>query len=774
MNFNYRDFYKSNKSPWKKYLHLLPEGVDPKEFEMGFKDEYKEHPQVGPEGAAKIAAQHLSKKSDFYTRAKKAGLEEKELNLEDCACDDGLPKRDDGSLDIEHDGRPIHLSKIIQVGGEFGNGPSNGELSGYTSIGVKHSSQGIDQSRDGEGVNVSGENDKETITAGGKPVESDIVSNSVGGKVVSGGGQRQGGPNTKGSIAGTPKGTGEGTISLQEAKTKLRGMVKEALKEIKFDRESGKWTRLTEGGHKAGCKCGFCANKGKFGKKKDKEDKGTDKKKDKKEIDENQLNEVQKSESMCPACGSTIQDINAYGMGDCPACMKQVRGVSPRNPAVQQARPTSIAPKKIGSPFQKAQIPTGGLSKLNPGIVKKMRENEVGMKIGPSYKTIQPRQYKVMDDDFGRTNQYDPEITEVYDEEEECSMQERYNELINARRNLSESEMDEMKSVRERLKNINIAKRNYGLSQGGVNPNVFENEVNMKIGPSYKTVQPRMYKTAKDDFSRTNQYKPDVQESGMPTIEPEVDPDIDPGYPPGVDPDRAPAQPGKPNVPDPLQPDKPGISPRPKGYAEESKNVTMQGHEMLAQIHKDLQAQGVERVPEEQPSREEEKQLARDREANLPYKGYHGANKRRDKLSKLASKSPLAQESFEKKGNDPEHFGDEWSKDGKPSKKVSEAGGQAIQRSSSRTVNDIPQIPKNRHRDDIDESKKKELDEIADREFSSLHDLVLSIKRRFQTITSDQLRGAIPPLFKRQTGWDVDPEALEKVISQIESGEIKD
>lgn len=38
-------------------------------------------------------------------------------------------------------------------------------------------------------------------------------------------------------------------------------------------------SKLSEGGHKAGCKCGFCANKGKFGKKAD--DTGADKDKDK-------------------------------------------------------------------------------------------------------------------------------------------------------------------------------------------------------------------------------------------------------------------------------------------------------------------------------------------------------------------------------------------------------------------------------------------------------------------------------------------------------------
>ena len=664
---NYRDFYKSNKSPWKKYLHLLPEGVDPKEFEAGFKDEYEEHPQVGPEGAAKIAVQHLQKNPRHYTLSKKAGLEEKELlkgmNLEDCACDDGLPKRDDGALDIEHDGRPIHLSKIIQVGAEFGQGPATGELSGYYNVGVNDKSSGKDLSKDGEGIHVAGDNDKEPITAGGKAVESDLASSSVGGKVVSGGGQKQGGPNTVGSIAGTPKGSGEGeaegTLTLQEAKSKLRGMVKEALKEIKFDKKSGKWVRITE--------------------------------------------------------------------------------------------------------------------------------NTVDMKMGPSYKKVQPRMYQTSEDDWARRNEYDPEITEMYDQEEENLAKSRYNELVNAQRNLSESEMNEMKSVREKIERMDIAKRNYGLSVGGISPNVYENEVNMKMGPSWKKQNPQ-YRTAEQDPARTVEYDPEITEAGPGVAEPEVEPEVDPGYAPGVDPDRAPVEPGQPDTPDPLQPDKPGIAPRPKGRMAEKapagwegtvkamkkekgidnpwalahwmKNKGMTSHkeeqeegkedykgkeDFLAGIHKDLQAQGVERVPEPEMTPDEEEELERERQANLPYKGYRGANQRRANLSKLASKAPLAEKGSgggwinkswdeltpEQKSSAEDKYSADTKDDPKYARtadwyvnsrtgevsasnpdtgfkatprvnKMAEAGGQAEQWSSARTVKDMPQIPKNRHRGDID------------------------------------------------------------------------
>jgi hypothetical protein len=286
---------------------------------------------------------------------------------------------------------------------------------------------------------------------------------------------------------------------------KMRKILKEVLKEIRFDRETGKWVRLDEGGHKAGCTCGFCKNKGTFGKKKkaekddDKKDEKGDKKEDKKK------------------------------------------------------------------------------SNKNPFAKKKDEVDEtVDMKMGPSYKTVQPRQYKVMDDDFARTNQYDPEITEMFDDEEECMMNERYVDLANSKRNLSEAELSELKTLREKIDKMALAKRNFGLSQGGVEPNIFEGRcedfpccghepgdcpdsqgrftcvgcgrrlprnapssicpkcqrnrfnreedptgqdddfqenVDMKMGPSYKTVQPTLAKTADDDFARTNQYDPQVQEN---------------------------------------------------------------------------------------------------------------------------------------------------------------------------------------------------------------------------------------------------------------------
>jgi hypothetical protein len=292
------------------------------------------------------------------------------------------------------------MGKIIQVGSPSGTSAS-GELSGMTNVNGKSGGTAKDRG----GLPVNQPNDKEPLTAGGKNVDSSIATKTVGGAVAPNEGQKQGGPNSQGTIAATSR--------LDESKQKVREIVKQVLKEIRFDKKSGKWIRLDEAGHKAGCKCTFCSNKGKFGKKKNK-------KEDTDEMDET-----------------------------------------------------------------------------------------VDMKMGPSYKTVQPRMYDVIDDDRARTNQYDPEITEMYDDEEECMMNERYVELANAQRNLSEAEIVELKTLREKIDNVNIAKRNFGASQGGVEPNMSEDtecrDATMNMGASYKVGNQPQYRTLDSDQAHRNQ-----------------------------------------------------------------------------------------------------------------------------------------------------------------------------------------------------------------------------------------------------------------------------
>lgn len=502
---NYRDFFKNKKTTVKDIKNLIPEGVSKNEFKKGLAIENRNVHDIFT--AAKIASRNLMEDVNYYSKINEnggdctcgaqdgaehrphsedcgvynEGLETDFNGAEDCeaGCDDngGLPKVG-GALAVPHIGQPIMMGKIIQVGGEFKDGqPASGEQSGMTNV------KGV--AKDQGGLPVQQQNDKEHITAGGKKVDGSIASKSVGGNVVPGEGQSQGGPNHQGTIASTSK--------LTESKNKVRKIVKQVLKEIKFDKQSGKWVKINE--------------------------------------------------------------------------------------------------------------------------------EQVKMTMGKSYKTVQPRQYKVMDDDVARTNQYEPDISEMFDQEEETKLNERYVELANASRNLNETELSELKTIREKMDSLQ-AKRNFGVSPGGIESNLYEkgdkwiqkavnpahkgdctpmskpsctparkafamrakhhdlqeNEmehpddarerhefergidrnnrrnpqryecptckrpnalshdqkqkgyqcnacadaeegafqetVDMKMGPAYKTVQPTLAKTSNDDFARRNQFEPELSEDG--------------------------------------------------------------------------------------------------------------------------------------------------------------------------------------------------------------------------------------------------------------------
>ena len=465
---NYRDFYKNKKATDKDIMRLIPEGVKPSEFRKGVTVEMK---MIGDEfTAARIASRNLQEDANYYSRIDESFEEDEgvceEHGVKECATcgcgdpmdsheeedgydfNDGLPKLG-GALAIPHHGQPIMMGKVVQIGGGFGKGPATGELGGMTAADIE------DKDADKGGFPADSPGDKEPLTAGGQKTDTTIASKSVGGPVTPGEGQKQGGINTKGCIAGKSSEMSH----MNEGKQKVREVIKQVLKEIRFDKGTGKWVRIDEGGHKAGCQCGFCKNKGTFGKKA-KEDKKEDKKD------------------------------------------------------------------------------------------KEMDEGTVNMKMGPSYKVVQPTLVKTQDNDkvkdmFSRSNQYEPSITEMYDEEEECKMNERYVDLANSKHNLSESELSEMKTLREKIDMLAEKKKKW--LQGAVDPDhegfcspmtkktctprrkafamrakhggFEENTVNMKMGPSYKKVQPTLAKTAADDFARTNEYDPEVSELTNPDLE---------------------------------------------------------------------------------------------------------------------------------------------------------------------------------------------------------------------------------------------------------------
>ena len=117
----------------------------------------------------------------------------------------------------------------------------------------------------------------------------------------------------------------------------------------------------------------------------------------------------------------------------------------------------------------------------------------------------------------------------MYDDEEECMMNERYVELANAQRNLTESELSELKTLREKIDMITERKRKQingfkkqliqntkdialqcpnrhalheekHLAKRFKKGDLSEAEVDMKMGPSYKVVQPTLAKTSEPDF----------------------------------------------------------------------------------------------------------------------------------------------------------------------------------------------------------------------------------------------------------------------------------
>jgi hypothetical protein len=196
---NYKDYFKGKNEE----STAISERISDAEKLLGIEDEKEEHGMSDKE-AEKTSLDHLKKHPNYYSKLNKAGLDEE------------IPKFEDGAIKAPRVKGMVALGKIINVGKPFGKG-ANGNLSGYT--------------------NVSNEGDKETITAAGD-VDSSIAQKSVGGEIAPGEGQRQGGPNSKGCIAGTKILGGENNNEQQmfennkKNKITLDDLIKEAMAEM--------------------------------------------------------------------------------------------------------------------------------------------------------------------------------------------------------------------------------------------------------------------------------------------------------------------------------------------------------------------------------------------------------------------------------------------------------------------------------------------------------------------------------------------------------------
>lgn len=448
---NYKDYFK--KEAVNAQLKDEPKltNVDPAELEKGTKHEM-EH-ATDERTARIIAAQHLKDDPKYYTKLDKAGIDE--CGFEDEAS--GLPKVG-GALAVPHLGQPIHMSKIIQVG-PVGGGPATGALSGMTPAASK---KGVNADKGGVKATVDG--DREPITAGGKKLDPSIAMKSVGGQVVAGEGEKQGGPNTKGTYANTAKMDGGGsnsctpklgqdlTIDLQEHKDTVRNIVKEVLKEITFNKKTGKWERLSENRFAA-------------------------------------MNPDNRNAQ------------NPYGQAKMMG-IKPLKTFDSPPPAKGTSDPeTDPVDRKGDFGDEQPESPIGEAHDEEVGRNAGQSEggfdpNVFECEAGKSYKGPAGRQYRIAADDQARATQYEPEITEQYDEEEESKLQEQYFRLLTQKHLLKESEMELMKKLQCRLE------RQRQLREA----------VNMKMGPSYKK-QSHQYRCVDCDPARTNQYDPEMTEN---------------------------------------------------------------------------------------------------------------------------------------------------------------------------------------------------------------------------------------------------------------------
>lgn len=573
---NYRDYFKKEAVAAQLKNEPKLTNVSPAELEKGTKHEM-EH--TTDERTAKIiAAQHLKDDPHYYSKLDKAGIDE-------CGLDSngGLPKLG-GALAIPHVGQPIHMSKIIQVG-PIGGGPASGTLGGLTPCASK---KGVAADRGGIPAKVDG--DKEPITAGGKKLDPSIAMKSVGGQVVAGEGEKQGGPNSQGTIANTAK-LAEGgnnsqapklgqdiTIDLQEHKQAIRKAVKEVLKEITFNKKTGKWERLNE----------------------------------------NTIDEVEKAE------------------------------------------PVDIQKRNFGA--------------SHGGFEPNVYQEELNMKMGPSYKAPAARQYRTSDDDQARAVQYEPEITERYSEEEESQLQEQYFRLLTKKDLLKESEMQRMKQIRERLEKIRSLRES----------------VNMKMGPSYKVVSPTQARCSDCDHARTVQYEPEMTESE----------------------------------------DERGLIDYTSDIQKSKKGSDIQraGEKFLKQIHQDIDSEkasgkvhsfddideaggtpiniDVSKLGDVEVDGVDSSDYPDFVDAYITSATIDGRELSDQELDWLNDQHPeIAQQAAHGNLQSAGDFASDAAKD--RAMGFEEAGGAAVQHRSFRTAQDNPQIVKNRHRGNVDETTKK-------------------------------------------------------------------
>lgn len=190
---NYRDFYRKEQALAGK--KTLVENVDfskiPPEILKGAEIELEHTPSRGKKleaadekdikHALKTSIDHYKEDKHYYKKLTKAGLEECGDECDNKPAFGGMNVVSvPSALDVPSRMKPVSIAKIVSPATCFGTQQGAGNAVG----------------------SVPG--DKEKITAAGQ-TEDAMTSKSVGGSIIPNKGQKQGGPNTQGNIAGTPK-----------------------------------------------------------------------------------------------------------------------------------------------------------------------------------------------------------------------------------------------------------------------------------------------------------------------------------------------------------------------------------------------------------------------------------------------------------------------------------------------------------------------------------------------------------------------------------------
>jgi len=288
--------------------------IDPDELEMGSKDEKEEH-GMSDEKAAQTAAQHLQQKDQghYYTgmeKAKKQGM------LKDALMGGGM-------LSPTAKATPVIAVAIrgSNTGGlpsgadQTGISPSTptGRLGGYEPIPTaKDNSELIDKTPSNPQINSpSPKAEVPQTIVDPHPHQTQHATGDVP-QAVTGASTDSDSTLTLKSLLSKPK-----TVDIdvaEEGGQKMNDMDGEESMEDNDKAQQG----LNEGKHKSGCQCGFCKNKGSFGKKKDTDEGCCDEKKE--EVDEGKKKKETHPKGCCVKCWEKGRQITCREDGTCPKC----------------------------------------------------------------------------------------------------------------------------------------------------------------------------------------------------------------------------------------------------------------------------------------------------------------------------------------------------------------------------------------------------------------------------------------------------------------------